>query len=56
MLGHADLGTTELYTHVTDRRRRESYFHAHPHARAAQPSDAGEPSATARVEPSTNGR
>ena len=33
MLGHADLGTTELYTHVTDRRRRELYFHAHPHAR-----------------------
>jgi integrase/recombinase XerD len=33
MLGHADLATTELYTHVTDRRRREMYFHAHPHAR-----------------------
>ena len=33
MLGHADLGTTELYTHVTDRRRREAYFDAHPHAR-----------------------
>ncbi|HZB35603.1 MAG TPA: tyrosine recombinase [Gaiellaceae bacterium] len=33
MLGHADLSTTELYTHVTDRRRREMYFHAHPHAR-----------------------
>jgi integrase/recombinase XerD len=33
MLGHADLSTTELYTHVTDRRRREMYFQAHPHAR-----------------------
>jgi integrase/recombinase XerD len=33
MLGHADLGTTELYTHVTDRRRRDTYFRAHPHAR-----------------------
>jgi site-specific recombinase XerD len=33
MLGHADLSTTELYTHVTDRRRREAYFKAHPHAR-----------------------
>jgi integrase/recombinase XerD len=32
MLGHADLGTTELYTHVSDRRRRETYFKAHPHA------------------------
>ena len=33
MLGHADLGTTELYTHVSDRRRRDAYFDAHPHAR-----------------------
>jgi integrase/recombinase XerD len=33
MLGHADLSTTELYTHVTDRRRRDLYFQAHPHAR-----------------------
>ncbi len=32
MLGHADLATTELYTHVSDRRRRETYFKAHPHA------------------------
>jgi integrase/recombinase XerD len=32
MLGHADLSTTELYTHVSDRRRRETYFAAHPHA------------------------
>jgi integrase/recombinase XerD len=33
MLGHADLSTTELYTHISDRRRRETYFSAHPHAR-----------------------
>jgi integrase/recombinase XerD len=33
MLGHADLATTELYTHISDRRRRELYFQAHPHAR-----------------------
>ena len=32
MLGHADLATTELYTHVTDKRRRDTYFSAHPHA------------------------
>jgi integrase/recombinase XerD len=32
MLGHADLATTELYTHVSDRRRRDTYFEAHPHA------------------------
>ena len=33
MLGHADLATTELYTHVSDRRRKEAYFAAHPHAK-----------------------
>jgi integrase/recombinase XerD len=37
MLGHADLGTTERYTHVSDRRRREAYFQAHPHARRRTP-------------------
>ena len=37
MLGHADLGTTERYTHVSDRRRREVYFQAHPHARRKAP-------------------
>jgi site-specific recombinase XerD len=37
MLGHADLGTTERYTHVSDRRRREAYFDAHPHARRRAP-------------------
>ena len=37
MLGHADLSTTELYTHVSDRRRRDAYFAAHPHARRRDP-------------------
>ena len=32
LLGHADLATTEVYTHVSDRRRRDAYFAAHPHA------------------------
>ena len=42
MLGHADLGTTERYTHISDRRRREVYFSAHPHARRKAPRpDAG---------------
>ncbi|MGH3065017.1 MAG: tyrosine recombinase [Gaiellaceae bacterium] len=43
MLGHADLGTTERYTHVSDRRRREVYFDAHPHARRRT----GEPESSA---------
>ena len=38
MLGHADLGTTERYTHVSDRRRRDVYFQAHPHARRKKPA------------------
>ena len=43
MLGHADLGTTEIYTHVSDRRRRDMYFKAHPHARRGRArSDRGE--------------
>jgi len=37
MLGHADLGTTERYTHISDRRRREVYFQSHPHARRKTP-------------------
>jgi len=40
MLGHADLTTTERYTHVSDRRRRETYFQAHPHARRNPPASA----------------
>ena len=44
MLGHADLSTTERYTHVSDRRRRETYFAAHPHAR--QPSSVRDDSAS----------
>ena len=47
MLGHADLATTELYTHVSDARRRELYFQAHPHARrrfgTARAATNGEP-------------
>jgi site-specific recombinase XerD len=35
MLGHADLSTTELYTHVSDARRRALYYRAHPHAQTA---------------------
>jgi integrase/recombinase XerD len=46
MLGHADLATTEIYTHVTDKRRREAYFAAHPHARRRLKVSEGEPMAT----------
>jgi integrase/recombinase XerC len=32
ILGHATLGTTQIYTHVTPERLRESYDRAHPRA------------------------
>jgi len=48
MLGHADLSTTELYTHVSDRRRRELYFQAHPHARRRPPQKDDDPLALTR--------
>jgi integrase/recombinase XerD len=53
MLGHADLATTELYTHVTDRRRRDAYFDAHPHARRRLKVSATTPMATPKKDGST---
>ncbi|HZT52954.1 MAG TPA: site-specific tyrosine recombinase XerD [Gaiellaceae bacterium] len=45
MLGHASLSTTELYTHVSDTRRRELYYRAHPHARRKWTEEHGDRSA-----------
>jgi integrase/recombinase XerC len=32
LLGHKSLTTTQIYTHVSTRRMRDTYEHAHPHA------------------------
>lgn len=58
LLGHKHLATTQIYTHLTHERLRESYDQAHPHANVTgtpkEPSKGSQDAAPAPTEPASS--